>query len=144
MPTYQANDVSFCLPDGLEEKTQHGFELTDESGNSFHLSVWRTPLLADETFAQYCLRLHNDLSRKLPKFELYFERVVRVAERPCWAIDYRWCDEGRWQHQRQMNLYYTSDRDKPMVAQITGSVPGVFTERWSKTFLEIVHSISVR
>lgn len=144
MRQYRTNELQFNLPKSLQDDTHHLFRTGQGCNSDFNLVVSRATLELDETFPKYCDRLLSDLRRSLSGFELQFHRFVVVAEQPAYALDYRWNSEGQWLHQRQINIFYSSWQRTPAVVQLTASVVGVFSAQWSKTFMEIVNSISLR
>lgn len=143
MPKYRTNELEFHIPDTLQDNTHHIFGQRGENSDNFDLVVNRSQLIAGETFPQYCERLLSELQRTLSQFELQFHRFVVVAGQPSWAIDYRWNSNGQQLHQRQINLSYTSVDGCPMVVQFTASVVGEFSGQCSKTFMDIVSSVSL-
>jgi hypothetical protein len=144
MARYRTNELEFDLPEALEDKTHHIFSLPGEGPSAFSLVISHSPVAPEENIQSYGERLVAELQRSLPQFSLLNQRPGMIGDHPCWAIDYRWKNQGQWLHQRQANIFYSSDSGKPMVLQMTTTVTGEFTEQWSEMFLDILQSLQFR
>lgn len=144
MATYHTNELMFELPANLKDKTHHIFSLTDEGPSPFSLVISRHPIGEEETLESYGQRLASELGQSLPRFELIGSRLIFVAGRSSWGLEYRWLNQGQWLHQRQAILFHQVKAGERLAVQVTATVAGEFSERWKQAFTAILGSIQLR
>jgi len=144
MSEYLLNEFSFQMPEGLKDKTNHIFALTDDGPSEFNIVVSRSPIDARETMGSYRFRLKQELSRALAGFNLLSEREITLDGSPALELRFQWFLQGRPMHQTQVSFFQQIEDDPRLVVQIAGTVDGAQPGRWEEPFQKMLSTVVLR
>lgn len=142
---YHINSATFELPPQLKDKSMHMFVMRDDGPSEFSVVMSHADIEREESLADFGDRLHKELARALPRFQLRGLKDILVGGSPAIELAYSWRKESNFMHQRQA------------VVLVGGAVPGsrqamliaatclsAFTEEWNAAFEGLLASMTLR
>ncbi|EYF04712.1 DcrB-related protein [Chondromyces apiculatus] len=105
MTSFQANEFSTRLPEGLKDKTVNVFSLTDDGPSDLSVVVIRDRPLQGEALAVYVERQLGVLQQRLPLFRILHRGEAVLDGEPAVQLDYTWMSGPTAMFQRQVILY---------------------------------------
>lgn len=141
MPTFQANEFSANLPEGLKDKTVNIFSLTDEGPSDLGVVVARERPAQGEQVDDYVERQLKLLQERLPLFRIMSKAAVELDHQPAMQVDYTWQAGETQMFQRQVTVY--APKAEVMLI-ISATCKGFLDLKWEAMFGELLAELHLR
>lgn len=143
--TFQANEFSTVLPEGLKDKTVNIFSLTDEGPSELGVVIARDRPLHGETLDTYAERQFKLLQQRLPLFRVLGKTMIEVDvepnKRPAVQVDYAWQSGEGPMHQRQVIVFAEA---AGVVLLFTATSKTRIEPKWEAVFNEMIVNLRLR
>jgi hypothetical protein len=142
---YNANNISFELPEFLKDKSVFMFSIVDDGPSDFNLVITRAPLNGNDDLNTYTARQVVELSSKLTSFKVLRQQDILVKETPAMFLDYTWASNIGPVQQYQVSFAATNPLGKVReVVMFTATCKGQFTPQWNETFRNVISSLKIQ
>jgi hypothetical protein len=139
--TYQANEFTTTLPEGLKDKTVHIFSVTEDGPSPLSVIVTRDRPQEGETLDKYAARQTQLLQHRLPLFRVLKKGDAEVDGQPAVQIDYAWqSGEGQMFH-RQVMLFAPA---AGVMLILTATAKTRLEPQWEAMFSAFVAGLRLR
>ncbi|MGW8391284.1 DcrB-related protein [Pseudoduganella sp. HUAS MS19] len=142
---YHTNSASFELPAQLKDKSMHMFVMRDDGPSEFSLVISHADIAPEESLADFGDRLHKELGRALPRFQLRALKDSLVGGSPAIELAYSWRKDSNFMHQRQAVVLVEGPAPGSRQAMlIAATCLEAFSEEWNAAFEGLLASMSLR
>lgn len=142
---YHINSATFELPAQLKDKSMHMFVMRDDGPSEFSVVMSHADIEREESLADFGDRLHKELARALPRFQLRGLRDCLVGASPAIELAYSWRKESNFMHQRQaVVLVQGATPGSRQALLIAATCLNAFTDEWNSAFENLLASITLR
>jgi hypothetical protein len=141
MPTFQANEFSASLPEGLKDKTVNIFSLTDEGPSDLGVVVARERPAQGEQLDGYVERQLKLLQERLPLFRIMAKVAIELDRQPAVQVDYTWQSGETQMFQRQVTVYAAK---AGVMLIVSATCKGFLDLKWEAMFGELLADFHLR
>lgn len=142
---YHTNSATFELPAQLKDKSMHMFVMRDDGPSEFSVVITHADVPAEESLTDFGDRLHKELGRALPRFQLRGLKDCLVGGSPAIELAYSWRKEGNFMHQRQAIVFIEGPVPGTRQAMlIAATCLDAFSEEWNAAFDGLLSSMTLR
>jgi len=142
---YHTNSATFELPARLKDKSMHMFVMRDDGPSEFSVVISHAEVPPEESLADFGDRLHKELARALPRFQLRGLKGCLVGGSPAIELAYSWRKDGNFMHQRQAIVLVEGPAAGTRQAMmIAATCLEAFSEEWNTAFDGLLASMTLR
>ncbi len=141
MTTFQANEFSARLPEGLKDKTVNIFSLTDDGPSDLSVVVARDRPTEGEGLTAYADRQLKLLQQRLPLFRVANQADIFLDGQPAVQVDYTFQSGQTQMFQRQVIVYAPA---RGVMLLLSATCKGRLEPKWEAMFGELLADFRLR